>query len=95
LLTRAFVEPLAEAVTAGTQAMLNSAEDPFAAMVAVARSRERADFGAEFVFAHPADDAELTQRRPPIELRGRRPRGWRPDHSGVGGYAPGRDRLGE
>lgn len=58
LLTRAFVEPLAEAVTAGTRAMLDSAEDPFAAMVAVARSRERVDFGAEFVFAHPVNDDE-------------------------------------
>jgi hypothetical protein len=55
-LTRAFVEPLAETVTAGTRAMLDAAEDPFAAMVAVARTRESEDFGAEFVFSHPADD---------------------------------------
>lgn len=55
-LTQAFVEPLAEAVTAGTRAMLDAAADPFAAMVAVARAREREDFGSEFVFAHPVDD---------------------------------------
>ena len=55
-LTRAFVEPCAEPVTAGTRAMLDAAADPFAAMVAVARTRESEDFGAEFVFAHPTDD---------------------------------------
>ena len=58
LLTRAFVEPMGAAVTAGTRAMLDAAGDPFAAMVAVARAREVADFGAEFGFEHPADDGE-------------------------------------
>jgi hypothetical protein len=58
-LTRAFVEPLGEAVAAGTRAMLDAAPDPFAAMVAVARARESEDFGAEFVFAHPVDDDHL------------------------------------
>jgi hypothetical protein len=56
LLRVAFVEPLATAVTDGTRAMLDAAADPFAAMVAVARAREHDDFGAEFVFEHPADD---------------------------------------
>jgi hypothetical protein len=55
-LTAAFVEPLAETVTAGARAMLDAAPDPFAAMVAVARAREDADFGAEFRFSHPHDD---------------------------------------
>jgi hypothetical protein len=58
MLTRAFVEPLAAAVAAGTRALLDAAADPFATMVAVARAREREDFGAEFVFVHPADDGE-------------------------------------
>lgn len=57
-LTRAFVEPLGEAVTAGTRAMLDAADDPYAAMVAVARGRERDDFGAEFTFVHPADGGD-------------------------------------
>lgn len=52
----AFTEPLAEVVAAGTKAMLDEAEDPFRAMVEIARSRESQAFGAGFVFEHPADD---------------------------------------
>ncbi|MFC9998720.1 L-2-amino-thiazoline-4-carboxylic acid hydrolase [Nocardia sp. NPDC127526] len=54
----AFVEPLSEAVRAGTRAMLDTAEDPFAAMVAVSKSREEHAFGAGFGFERPADDAD-------------------------------------
>jgi len=53
---KAFIEPLGEAVRAGTEAMLDTAEDPFAAMVEVSKSREKYAFGQGFTFEHPADD---------------------------------------
>ncbi|GII78046.1 hypothetical protein Sru01_30280 [Sphaerisporangium rufum] len=52
----ALIEPLGPAVRAGTRAMLDTAPDPFAAMVAVSKSREEHAFGAAFTFARPADD---------------------------------------
>lgn len=54
----AFTQPLRAAVLEGTRAMLDAAPDPFRAMVAVSRSRERNAFGAGFTFRHPADDEE-------------------------------------
>ncbi|WP_067477220.1 L-2-amino-thiazoline-4-carboxylic acid hydrolase [Nocardia amamiensis] len=55
-LRRAFVEPLGASVRAGTRAMLDAAPDPFAAMVAVSKARERYAFGDGFTFVRPADD---------------------------------------
>lgn len=52
----AFVEPLGGMVRTATRAMLDAAPDPFAAMVALSRSRERDAFGAGFTFVHSADD---------------------------------------
>ncbi|MEU7144008.1 L-2-amino-thiazoline-4-carboxylic acid hydrolase [Nocardia sp. NPDC046473] len=57
-LRAAFVEPLAEPVQAGTRAMLDAADDPFAAMVAVSKAREMYAFGAGFDFARTVDDDE-------------------------------------
>lgn len=53
---KAFVEPLADTLRAGTRAVLDAAEDPFAAMVELSRSRETLAFGRGFVFEHAADD---------------------------------------
>lgn len=53
---KAFVEPLADTLCAGTRAMLDAVEDPFAAMVELSRSRETFAFGSGFVFEHAADD---------------------------------------
>ncbi|WP_194833546.1 L-2-amino-thiazoline-4-carboxylic acid hydrolase [Nocardia sp. XZ_19_369] len=55
-LRSAFVEPLGDAVQEATRSMLDSADDPFAAMVAVSKSREEHAFGAGFTFERPADD---------------------------------------
>lgn len=52
----AFVEPFADVVRAQTAALLDAAADPFAAMVAVSKSREEYAFGAGFRFERPADD---------------------------------------
>jgi hypothetical protein len=52
----AFVEPRAPVVREGTRAMLDHAPDPYRAMVALAKTREVAAFGARFTFRHPADD---------------------------------------
>lgn len=57
-LRRAFVEPLADVVKQATTALLDSAPDPFRAMVELARTRETEAFGAGFEFEHPADDDE-------------------------------------
>ncbi|GAA1090453.1 hypothetical protein GCM10009605_30430 [Nocardiopsis composta] len=60
LLEQALVEPLAEMTQEATAAALDTADDPFAAMVATARERETSAFGPRFVFAHPVDgDAEF------------------------------------
>ncbi|WP_194820396.1 L-2-amino-thiazoline-4-carboxylic acid hydrolase [Nocardia sp. XZ_19_385] len=56
LVRAAFVEPLGDLVRESTLAMLDTAEDPFAAMVAVSKVREEQAFGAGFTFARPADD---------------------------------------
>ncbi|MDA3645887.1 L-2-amino-thiazoline-4-carboxylic acid hydrolase [Saccharopolyspora indica] len=53
---RAFVEPFGPAVREATRAMLDAAEDPFRAMVDVARAREKQYYGAGFEFRHAADD---------------------------------------
>jgi hypothetical protein len=55
-LSEAFVEPLRPYVARATSSSLDEAADPFAAMVAISRERERAFFGESFVFGHPADD---------------------------------------
>lgn len=52
----ALVESLGDAVHASTRAMLDAAPDPFAAMVAISRSREEYAFGKGFTFRRPADD---------------------------------------
>ncbi|MFI6044793.1 L-2-amino-thiazoline-4-carboxylic acid hydrolase [Nocardia sp. NPDC051321] len=57
-LRAAFVEPLGEAVRAGTRAMLDAAADPFAALVAVSKTREKYAFGAGFGFARTVDSAD-------------------------------------
>ncbi|WP_405163726.1 L-2-amino-thiazoline-4-carboxylic acid hydrolase [Nocardia sp. NBC_01499] len=57
-LRAAFVEPLGDVVQAGTKAMLDAADDPFAAMVAVSKAREKYAFGAGFDFARTVDDDE-------------------------------------
>lgn len=56
VLQRAFIEPMAEPIRAGTAAGLDAAADPFALMVQISRNREEHAFGAGFDFAHPADD---------------------------------------
>ncbi|RBQ21282.1 hypothetical protein DP939_00730 [Spongiactinospora rosea] len=52
----AFIEPLSDTMQAGTRAMLDAAPDPFAAMVAMSRSREEHAFGTTFVFDRTIDD---------------------------------------
>jgi hypothetical protein len=52
----AFTEPLGDAVREATRAMLDTAPDPFAAMVALTKSREELAFGQGFTFRRPADD---------------------------------------
>ncbi|AQZ64622.1 unnamed protein product [[Actinomadura] parvosata subsp. kistnae] len=61
----ALIEPLGAAVREGTRAMLDAAPDPFAAMVAVSKSREEHAFGKGFVFRRTADD----DRRYLLEVR--------------------------
>jgi hypothetical protein len=58
LLTAAFVEPLRAAVRSATTEALDSAADPFAAMVEISRQREKHAFGAGFTFTHPRDDGD-------------------------------------
>ena len=55
-LREAFVEPLRPYVAQATSSSLEGAADPFSAMVAISRERERTFFGQSFVFDHPADD---------------------------------------
>jgi L-2-amino-thiazoline-4-carboxylic acid hydrolase len=55
-LREAFVEPLRPYVARATSSSLQAAADPFSAMVAISRERERTFFGKSFVFGHPADD---------------------------------------
>ncbi|WP_049556369.1 L-2-amino-thiazoline-4-carboxylic acid hydrolase [Nonomuraea sp. SBT364] len=57
----ALVEPLGDAVHAGTRAMLDAAPDPFKALVAVSKSREEYAFGKGFIFRRPADDDQRYQ----------------------------------
>ncbi|GAA2097814.1 L-2-amino-thiazoline-4-carboxylic acid hydrolase [Actinomadura alba] len=52
----ALLEPLGDAVHASTRAMLDAAPDPFTAMVAISKSREKYAFGEGFTFRRPADD---------------------------------------
>jgi hypothetical protein len=51
-----FVEPLRPVVEAATRALLDTAPDPYRAMVALTKSRERDAFGAGFTFQRPVDD---------------------------------------
>ena len=55
-MTEALIEPLRSYVADATLAALDSAADPFAAMVAITRARERDFFGPSFHFEHPVDD---------------------------------------
>lgn len=57
-LRAAFIEPMEPFVRGATRAMLDRAEDPFAAMVKLTRDREEHAFGAGFVFSHPDDDPD-------------------------------------
>lgn len=50
--------PLRAEVLAGTRALLDGAADPFAALVAASRERERSYFGPSFRFARPVDDGD-------------------------------------
>ncbi|MFI0424319.1 L-2-amino-thiazoline-4-carboxylic acid hydrolase [Spongiactinospora sp. 9N601] len=52
----AFIEPLGDVLRGGTRAMLDAAPDPFAAMVAMSKSREEHAFGETFVFERAIDD---------------------------------------
>lgn len=61
----AFVHPMQHFVHQATRAALDGAADPFAAMVAISKSREQQAFGAGFEFAHPEDDS----RRYTAEVR--------------------------
>lgn len=56
LVRAAFTEPLAEMVRDATTAMLDYAEDPYQAMVDLAKAREEHFFGAGFTFEHAVDD---------------------------------------
>ncbi|MGC0415847.1 L-2-amino-thiazoline-4-carboxylic acid hydrolase [Embleya sp. AB8] len=56
LIETAFVEPLGETLRTATAAMLDHAPDPFAAMVALSKSREVQYFGETFTFVRSADD---------------------------------------
>ena len=54
----AVVEPFGPFVAESTKAMLDNAEDPYEAMVTMAKSRETQSFGAGFTFHHTVDDGE-------------------------------------
>lgn len=56
LLEQALVEPLEDTIRHATETALDAADDPFAAMVATTRVREKHAFGPRFVFEHPVDD---------------------------------------
>ncbi|MCP2164779.1 L-2-amino-thiazoline-4-carboxylic acid hydrolase [Goodfellowiella coeruleoviolacea] len=56
LVSAAFLEPMREPVRQGTRAALDTAEDPFAVMVSVAKQREHGYFGGAFTFVRSADD---------------------------------------
>lgn len=49
-------EPFRDGILAGTRAMLDAADDPFAALVASSREREEGWFGPSFDFERPLDD---------------------------------------
>lgn len=48
--------PLREQIIDGTAAMLDHALDPFTALVAASKERERSYFGPSFTFRRPVDD---------------------------------------
>ncbi|MFF5211649.1 L-2-amino-thiazoline-4-carboxylic acid hydrolase [Streptosporangium sp. NPDC000396] len=52
----AFNEPLSDMLRESTRAMLDTAPDPFEAMVALSKSREEYAFGRGFTFGRAADD---------------------------------------
>ncbi|MGW9212658.1 L-2-amino-thiazoline-4-carboxylic acid hydrolase [Embleya sp. NPDC055664] len=56
LVRDAIVEPLGAITESATAAMLDAAPDPFAAIVALSKSREEESFGRTFTFVRPADD---------------------------------------
>ncbi|HEY1012959.1 MAG TPA: L-2-amino-thiazoline-4-carboxylic acid hydrolase [Herpetosiphonaceae bacterium] len=56
LLHDCFNQPLRQPVLDGTVAMLDSAPDPFGAMVATSKAREIHFFGDSFAFERPRDD---------------------------------------
>ncbi len=56
LLRAARVEPLRDTIRQGTTGWLDHAPDPYAALVSVAKSRERHFFGQSFTFERPRDD---------------------------------------
>ncbi|WP_283134956.1 L-2-amino-thiazoline-4-carboxylic acid hydrolase [Rhizohabitans arisaemae] len=66
LVEKAFVEPLGDAMRAGTAAMLDAALDPFTTMVNLAKTREREAFGEAFTFERAVDD----DRRYLLNVRG-------------------------
>jgi hypothetical protein len=56
LLREALVGPLRDSIRQSTAGWLDHAPDPYAALVGVARSRERHFFGQSFTFERPRDD---------------------------------------
>jgi hypothetical protein len=56
ILQRCFVEPLRQTIRDATAHMLDQAEDPFTAIVAVAKLRQHRVFGRAFQFENPRDD---------------------------------------
>lgn len=56
IIDAALHEPLRPKILEGTAQLLDEAEDPFAALVAASKERERAYFGESFEFRRPIDD---------------------------------------
>jgi hypothetical protein len=61
LIREAFVVPLGPQLQQATRQMLDAAEDPFLAMVAVSKSRETDAFGIGFTFERPVDNQDEYQ----------------------------------
>ncbi|GIJ45561.1 hypothetical protein Val02_24470 [Virgisporangium aliadipatigenens] len=61
LLREAFTAPFREWTARSTREFLDGADDPFAAMAALAKKRETTDFGVEFTFDRDEGPAHLHQ----------------------------------
>lgn len=58
LVSDALNGPFRKDILAGTRAMLDAANDPYAALVAASRQREESWFGSSFGFERPLDDGD-------------------------------------